>query len=335
MITIICPNNNIPERTYAIKTLLSDVLRCKQEGYSIQYEETSTYAIITESNNKIIRVEDHFFNQHPKPLSYLKKEHIPETLRYFHGLGMNLPIIYGEDKFVQDEDNTVVGLDVFASTFFMLTRWEEFVLGREEKGDCDEQQLFCVKHGIHQHPIVNEYAELLNKLLPSDLPRGARNYQVVLSHDVDGILTPSWTRIGKDFLWQTIKGTPKNKILHLTWKDKIRYKKTFPTARSQFELYTKLAAKHHVEEWFYFKVCAKGERESTYEYNSAETTSVVNYLKSIHHPKIVLGFHPSQNTFNNEHQWKQEVERIKNLLNPTLLIGRNHHLLYNHRTLRQ
>ena len=39
---------------------------------------------------------------------------------------MEIPIIYGTDK-MQRESNgdVVVGLDIFASTFFMLTRWEE------------------------------------------------------------------------------------------------------------------------------------------------------------------------------------------------------------------
>ena len=45
MIEIVCPNNNIPERTYAINALLSDVLGCKQEDYNIRYEEDSAYVI--------------------------------------------------------------------------------------------------------------------------------------------------------------------------------------------------------------------------------------------------------------------------------------------------
>lgn len=334
MIEIVCPNNNIPERTYAINALLSDVLGCKQEDYNIRYEEDSAYVISFVGDGKKIIIEDHFFNRYPEPFSYLKKESIPETLRYFHGLGMDVPIIYGEDKFVQKENGAVIGLDIFASTFFMLTRWEESLLGREEKGDCDESQLFCVKHGIHHRPIVNEYAELLRKLLPSPLLCATHNYKVILSHDVDGFLTPTWMTIGKAFVRQTIKGAPQNRTLHLTWKDEIRYKKAFPRAWSQFDIYTKSAEKFDIEEWFYFKVCAKGETEATYGYDSQEAKSIVGKLKSKHNPKVVLGFHPSQNTFGNRDQWSKEVERIKGLLNDTPIIGRNHHLLYNYETLR-
>ena len=333
MIKIVCPNNNIPERTYAINALLSDVLGCKLEDYKISYEESCSYVISFDLGGKRIIIEDHFFNRYSEALSYLNKESIPETLSYFHGLGIEVPIVFGEDRFVQNGDTTVVGLDVFASTFFMLTRWEESLLGREEKGDCDESQLFCVKHGIHQRPIVNEYAEFLRKLLPSDLPCATRNYKVVLSHDVDGFLTPTWSRIAKDYVKQAIHGAPRNRILHLTWKDEIRYKITFPTAWKQFEIYTQLADKHDIEEWFYFKVCAKGEVEATYIFDSQETKAIVNELRCRNNPKVILGFHPSQNTFGNRDQWSKEVARIRGLLRETPTIGRNHHLLYNHETL--
>ena len=333
MIQILCPNNNVSERSYAIEVLFSDVLGCNRDDYSIQFRDDVNNYVLTMDGKKCI-VEDHFFNHYPEPLSYLKQENLPKELSYFHGLELELPIIYGEDKFVQNEDGVVIGLDVFASTFFMLTRWEEFLLGREEKGDCDETQLFCVRQGIHQRPIVNEYAEFLRKLIPANIHMASRNYEVVLSHDVDGFLTPTWSRIAKDFVKQTIHGAPKNKVLNLTWKEEIKYKRAFPSAYSQFELYTALTEKYNIPEWFYFKVCGKGETEATYLFDDKLTIDVVEKLKRKNNPNIVLGFHPSQNMFGKKEQWNKEVSRITDLIKETPSIGRNHHLLYNHETLR-
>lgn len=333
MIQITCPNNNIPERTYAIEVLFVDILGCKHEDFVIQFSDLAeNYELITE-NSKVI-IEDHFFNQYLEPLSYMKRENIPTELRCFHGLGLEVPIIYGEDKFVKEEKMTIIGLDIFASTFFMLTRWEESLLGREEKGDCDETQLFCVKHGIHQRPIVNEYAVFLRKMLPVDISLPKRQFEVVLSHDVDGFHTPTWTQIAKDLLRQTIHGAPKNKVFNLTWKEKVKYKQAFPTAYSQFKLYTDLAEKYKIPEWFYFKVCGKGETEATYLFDDKRTIDVVEKLKRKNNPNFVLGFHPSQNMFQNEQQWNKEVSRITELLHENPIIGRNHHLLYNFMTLR-
>jgi len=333
MIQITCPNNNIPERTYAIHALLSDELGCNRNDYIIQFkDDVQDYEL--DVYGKEYTIEDHFFNRFVEPLSYLKLDNIPEELVFFHGLGLELPIIYGEDKFVQKENGAVIGLDIFASTFFMLTRWEESLLGREEKGDCDESQLFCVRRGIHQRPIVNEYADFIRKLLPSDISLLMRNYEVVLSHDVDGFLTPSWFQIAKDIVKQTIHGAPKNKVLNLTWKEEIKYKRAFPSAYSQFELYTALTEKYNIPEWFYFKVCGKGETEATYLFDDKQTIDVVEKLKRKNNPNFVLGFHPSQNMFGKKEQWDKEVSRITDLIKETPNHGRNHHLLYNHETLR-
>ena len=333
MIQLTCPNNNIPERTYAINALLSDVLGCNRNDYSVQFrDDVHNYELNVDG--KAYTIEDHFFNRFVEPLSYLKLENIPEKLNFFHGLGLELPIIYGEDKFVQKENGTVIGLDIFASTFFMLTRWEESLLGREEKGDCDESQLFCVRWGIHQRPIVNEYADFIRNILPSDTSFSTRNYEVVLSHDVDGFITPTWFQIAKDIVKQTIHGAPKNKVLNLTWKEKMKYKRAFPSAYSQFELYTALTEKYNIPEWFYFKVCGKGETEATYLFDDKQTIDVVEKLKRKNNPNLFLGFHPSQNMFENEQQWNKEVSRITGLLQEKPTIGRNHHLLYNHNTLR-
>ncbi len=333
MIQITCPNNNIPERTYAINVLLSDMLGCNRNNYSVQFrDDVHNYELNVDG--KAYTMEDHFFNRFVEPLSYLKLENIPEKLNFFHGLGLELPIIYGEDKFVQKENGAVIGLDIFASTFFMLTRWEESLLGREEKGDCDESQLFCVRLGIHQRPIVNEYADFIRKLLSSDISFSTRNYEVVLSHDVDGFLTPTWFQIAKDIVKQTIHGAPKNKVLNLTWKEEIKYKRAFPSAYSQFELYTALTEKYNIPEWFYFKVCGKGETEATYLFDDKQTIDVVEKLKRKNNPNFVLGFHPSQNIFGKKDQWNKEVSRITDLIKETPSIGRNHHLLCNHETLR-
>jgi hypothetical protein len=332
MIQFTCPNNNVPERTYAIDALFADVLGCNRNDYSVQFrDDVHNYELNVDG--KAYTIEDHFFNRFVEPLSYLKLENIPEKLNFFHGLGLELPIIYGEDKFVRKENGAVIGLDIFASTFFMLTRWEESLLGREEKGDCDESQLFCVKQGIHQRPIVNEYADLLREFLPSEVALSTRNFEVVLSHDVDGFVTPTWTRIAKDFVKQTIHGAP-TKVKNLTWKEEIKYKCAFPTAYSQFEMYTALTERHNIPEWFYFKVCGKGETEATYWFDEKLTKEVIGKLKKEKNPHYVLGFHPSQNTFGIKEQWDKEVSRITELLQEKPTIGRNHHLLYNYETLR-
>ena len=331
MVKITCHNDNIPERQYAIDALFSELLGFNKDEYNVCFEEDACDYSIQKGNRTII-VEDHFFRFFPEALSYLDLNHTPSELQFFHFGDSEIPIIYGVDKYVESNRGIVIGLDVFASTFFMLSRWEEFLLGREEKGDCDESLLFAVKNEIHRRPIVHEYESLLRSVL--ELSRTQRQYQVVLSHDVDGFLTPSYCRIVSDFLRQSIKGTPKNKILNLTWRDEIRYKKAYPSAYSQFYLFRMLSNKYGVPEWMYFKVCDKGEKECTYRFNDSIVSNVVNRLMQMEGSNLQLGFHPSQSTFRNPQQWDTEVNRIKYLIGRTPRIGRNHHLLFDMQMLR-
>lgn len=334
MIQITCPSNNIPERTYAIEALLTDVMGVEREEYEISFKD-DTKDYVLQYDSRTVVVEDHFFNSFTEPLSYLHVNNIPTDLSFFHALGLEIPIIYGEDRFAQDADKIIIGLDVFASTFFMLTRWEEFLIGREEKGDCDENQLFSVKSNIHTRPVVNEYSELIRQLLPIRIKIKSFKYKVVLTHDVDGILTPTWRKIAKDIYLQTRYGEPKNKVVNLTWREEIKYKRAFPSAYSQFEMYTALTERYNISEWFYFKVCDRGETEATYMFDDKFTKEVVDKLKKKNNSNILLGFHPSQNVFGERGQWDKEVARIIELLQDKPIVGRNHHLLYNYDTLRK
>ena len=334
MLTITCPSNNIPERKYAISVLFNELLGCGLEEGDIRFDDSFKDYHIKAEDKEII-IEDHFFNEFPEALCYLEKSHIPDHLTFLHARGLEIPIIYGRDWYSEEQGNITIGLDIIASSFFMLTRWEESLLGREEKGDCDETRLFAVRMGIYQRPIVHEYEELLRLLLSeAGIPLKQREYGVVLSHDVDGFLTPSLSKIVKDCINQTRHGLPKNRILNLTWKEEIKYRRAFPSAYSQFSLYTKLSGQYNVPEWFYFKVCAPREVESTYYYNSKQTIEIINRLKGLQTPQIIMGFHPSQSTFRSETQWKKESSRIESLLGYVPAIGRNHHLLYNYEMLR-
>lgn len=324
-----CPSNNIPERTYSILVLFNNLLGIGMTEDDICFDDSvKDYHII--AGGRQIVVQDHFFQRFPEPLSYLQKSNIPDKVEYFHALGCEIPMVYGVDLYEESESSITIGLDIFASTFFLLTRWEESLLGRDELGDCKEAQLFSVRNSIHQRPIVHEYEQLLRKLLEgSGVCFGERQYRVVLTHDVDGMLTPTCAEIVRDFFDQKKNGPPQNTTLDLTWKSERNYRKAFPTAYSQFDFYTRLAKKYDILEWFYFKVCAQGEEEATYCYDDRKVKQVISKLQKLNNPKILLGFHPSQTTLNNPQQWDVESQRILQLLGTKPTVGRNHHLLYN------
>ena len=83
-------------------------------------------------------------------------------------------------------------MDIFASSFFMLTRWEEYVdLSRDEHNRFPHTASLAYKHNFLDRPIVNEYIEFIWNMfleLGYSRERAERKFSILLTHDVDEIL---------------------------------------------------------------------------------------------------------------------------------------------------
>ena len=146
------PNNNVEERKYIISVLFKDFLHT--EPPQIEVADTDCTTLLYDDKKIVFR--DHFWNAHPEPLSYLDIRNLPEprfikSKTYHDGIEdiptiydnkyeipivlgnkeYEIPVLYGNDKCKIEHDgptNTITcGIDIWASAFFMLTRWEEYV----------------------------------------------------------------------------------------------------------------------------------------------------------------------------------------------------------------
>ena len=110
-----------------------------QNDYVISYEE------------KNIIVKDDFFNRFKDPLAYLDESNIPNTILFLkknkYSKQKEIPIIFGKDEIKESENKITCYIDIFASTFFMLTRWEEIVLKskKDKLGRFDENESLLSK----------------------------------------------------------------------------------------------------------------------------------------------------------------------------------------------
>jgi hypothetical protein len=105
-----------------------------------------------------------------------------------------LPVLYGtaapvDPLLVRRADTVEMAVDVFGSCFFMLTRYEEFVVRvRDRYGRFAGSSSTAYREGFLRLPIVDAYVELLwvalEQLWPR-LQRKPRRFDIALSHDVD------------------------------------------------------------------------------------------------------------------------------------------------------
>lgn len=324
-----CPNNNIEERKYIIDVLLKQFLGI---DYSIIYSDTVQNYELWYDSRKVV-VEDHFFAKFSDNLEYMSFSHLPQSINLLNIPLGSYPIIYGRSYFNEELDNLVCGLDIFASSFFMLTRWEEFLLGRTTTGKCKENDFFIVRNKLYKRPIVNEYCFLLSSLLQKIgiNTKVSHTFNVMLTHDVDRCNLTSISVLLYN-LFQLLKKRNYKKTL-LVFLRYMNYKLRLTNPFDSFAELMDISERYNFRNSFYFKTCLRSEKGYTYDITEAFVKERLHTILSRGH---YVGFHPSENTFYNNIQFTSEVERLQSVLSSHIIKGgRNHGLFYGNETFTQ
>ena len=321
MLKILVPDNLKHERSYAISALINMI----ELDYSIEFEPLLKYYEIHYNDFKLV-INDSFFIKFNNNLSYLSIENIPQKVCWFNN---TLPIIYGENYFIINEKEIYCGIDVFASAYFMLTRWEEYVVPNKDKfGRCNEDDMFVVKHGIYNRPIVDEYVELLKNLLTRigvELPIPKNHFSVSLTHHVDYLFRyANFNNFIKNLAGDILnrKSLP---TFFSTLYNYILFK--FGKRLDPFDTFDEimdLSESIGVRSAFYFKAAVKGEYDYTYNIFDKRVVAIMNNIVRRGHE---VGIHPSKNTFRNPDHFRLEVERMRSI-GFSVNGGRQHFLLY-------
>ncbi len=342
MIKITIPNNNVNERKYILDIIFDEFLGL---SYEIVISDLglviSDWEIELENGAKLI-VEDHFFNKYPNDLEYLNLENIPSTINYQQKtnnqfiLENDIPIIYGinhQPQITNHQPPTTIicEADIFASSFFMLTRWEEYVNKKRDKHNrFSATESLAFKQSFLDRPVVNEYVEMLKnmmKKLDNTLVFKEKKFSFLLTHDVDSVakynnIKSCILELGADIL--------KRKSIILAMKSLMRQVnvKILKTKKDPFDTFDYLmdiSEKVNTKSYFFFM--GKGETKYDNHYKSSSKTvlKIVENIKSRGHE---IGIHPSYSAYNDFEQFKKEKEELEQNLNTTITFGREHYLRF-------
>lgn len=207
MLLIVHPSTYHAERRYIFDVILRDFLGI--EYATLEHGQPDVQIMLADDpNGRRICLPDNLFST-PKEewltASSMPKEplgifDISETRIEAPVVNSRIPVIYGrtvsENGYYSEEVSTLnLGLDIFGSAFFMLTRYEELVIkDRDEHDRFSAKSSLAFKEGFLCRPIINEYVEILwwalGQLNPN-LIRKKRQFDLVLSHDVDWPISAS------------------------------------------------------------------------------------------------------------------------------------------------
>lgn len=319
------PNNFIPERKYIISTLLNYF---KNINYEIQ-THTNKYWLF-EYNNHSIKFNDAFFPYNKS--SYLDEKFLPNKPIFLPANKFypeKLPFLYGEAYFEQKENEIHIGADLFASAFFMLTRWEEIVIKQKDRHNRFPDKLnYSKKNNLHHRPLVCEYVIFLKNLLHfiGINTQINRKYELWITHDVD---VPERYDNFITFLKTTTNDILKRKSLKMAINGTIQYtKKILAKAKDpydNFDFIMKISEKYNQKSHFYFIPSLKKEPKAFYDYNKPE---IKNLVKKIQQRGHIIGLHASYRSYNNAEIFKQEIQRFINAYNIIPTEGRQHFLRF-------
>jgi len=328
---IIIANNNLEERIYILDIIFNEFLGVK---YSLEIQDKmKNWEIVLNNSHKLI-IEDHFFNNFLQDLDYLNINTIPSDIIFTQNnfiVEKDIPILFG-DEYLEIKDREITcGIDIFASSFFMLTRWEEYVDKRRDKHErfSSKSSLASTYNFLHR-PIVNEYLEMLWNILQYlgiGEERKKREYQLIPTHDVDVPLRYfSKSKVAREVARDLLKNHNYNDAFKKS-KEYIAIKlgvKTDPY--DTFEYMIKLEKKAGLKSYFFFMGQGTSPKyDDNYDINNIYIQNLIQVIKQNGH-EIVM--HPSYFSFNNIKQMGKEKVILEKSFKIKIQYGRQHYLRF-------
>lgn len=260
-----------------------------------------------------------------EPMVYLTPESMPTLpLPELEGV----PVLYGEPHITEENGQTVVFADLIASTFFLLTRYEECVdrKHRDIHGRFPVEQSLPMRAGFLHRPVVEEYGVLLRRCLRRHgvpVQEAEEGFDhVYLTHDVDhistwgGFLPALRSTVKRLVLNMPEKSVPFASLLYLE-RDPIY---TFPWF---FELDSILAAKLSgvpVEQIYFLLGAPKGPLDDEY-LDSEKFRQILQMFRS---HNVILGLHNSYQASREFERTAMEKRRIEGVIGTAVNYNRCH-----------
>ena len=332
MLNIVIPPNNIQEREYLLKTIFNNFLKIPYK-LIVSDNNTNEYVLSIKNGNRVI-IKDYFFSTYPKKLEYLQKKAIPKEVIFgsnFLFKEENLPILFGRDRVELKEKTITSYIDIFATCFFMLTRWEEYVkLERDEHNRFPHEASLAYQHDFLHRPIVNEYIEFLWNMLVKvgyKEKRIEKEFSILLTHDIDEVLrypTPMTLIKGMvgDIVYRKNPLLPFKTLAQYIDIKREKEKDPYDTFDEIMDISDEFSLKSH---FFFMSGGTTNRYDNRYNIHDLSVKKTIENIKKRGH---IIGIHPSYNAYNNSQQFKLEKASLEEVNQESICCGREHYLRF-------
>ena len=340
MLQFSVPNYRQKEIQWVCNVIFYEML-----GIEVKIKTSSHANFILSNGAKSIQIANIFFAQTQE--NWLTLESLPtQPLNIWQPINFpnfpdflinsNLPIIFGDSSFKNNENAIELGLDIFGLAFFMLSRYEELVITERDQYDrFPAAASLAQKENFLTRPLIDEYIEILRQCIKKvfpDIELQNKKGKILITCDVDAPYDPALKNY--PFLLKEIKIDFTQRNFGVSAKRLInffasRFGNYNFDPNNTFDWYMDVCEKYGHKIAFYFiSDNTAGKIDSCYNLKEQYIQDLIKKMTSRKHE---IGLHASFNTYNNFEQLKKERQILsdvcKTLKTEQKIIGNRQHFL--------
>lgn len=224
-------------------------------------------------------------------------------------------------------ENSFVPFDVFAASFFLASRYEEYLPGNRDKhGRFMAEGSFAAKSGFIGVPLINKWAQQLAGLVKAEYPDieyPKPVFHYVPTIDVDNAYAYRFKGLTRNFL-----SGVRDLVNHRYADAKMRLYVLFGAKPDPYDSYSflfQLFNKHRLKPVFFFLVNKKGEYDRSLSWRNPFFRKMIRRMGT----NADVGIHPSYETNKREDKLGIEIVRLQSILKSRVTKSRQHFLMLN------
>lgn len=302
-----------PRIKYIFNFIFREVLRCDFEFTSVSNQ------FITYNGPKFSYAEKPLGNElFFKANGLLLKNNIAEQ---------DLAITdFGNDKVPFSVENSALPFDIFAASFYLLSRYEEYLpYTPDEHLRFPAEKSLQYELGLLKTPVIDQWAMILKNLLLNKLGSihfGSRKFEFIPTIDIDRAYHFKSSGIIKNtarFIRAIAIGDTE-RLTNIISTGLGKKKDPFDT----YEYLHQLHEKHQLNTIFFFLLSLKGNR--AHDVNIHPNDELLQQLIKDTAKVAKVGIHPSYASNSNVIKLKEEKALLDAVLGKTIDISRQHYL---------
>ncbi|MDC0304209.1 polysaccharide deacetylase family protein [Flavobacteriales bacterium] len=240
----------------------------------------------------------------------------------------NIKILEDEDGkyfYSTSSENSMFKFDVFAASFFLLTRYEECLPHiRDQYNRFEAKESLAFKNGFLTEPVVDQWVIRMRQIIQEKYPDVVfkkREYKFVSTIDIDN----AYAYKNKGFM--RTAGAYARAIVNLDFAEVAERTRVLlgqeqdPYDTYDFQLDTQ--TKYGLKTLYFLLVADYGVNDKNVPHYNQEFQSLIKHLSDY----AQIGIHPGFNSNQNADKLKTEKRRLQNITHRDVVKSRQHFLI--------